>query len=142
MGPFGTKHSICDDQTINVQCRGISHLMQELVMWFAFYLKCPVYPFSEVNKEKIDPFKYFEHSKSWAFRIKNGAAVANSENDPISGKSKLSRLHGETLFQQMFKHGIGCCQKDFIIISFHKEVKSKFRLKISAFIFFFSRDFL
>ena len=43
------------------------------------------------------------------------------------------------MFRQMLKHGIGCCQKDFIIISFHKDVKSSFKLKIFAFIFFFER---
>ena len=32
------------------------------------------------------------------------------------------------MFQQMLKHGIGCCQKDFIIISFHKDDDRLLRL--------------
>ena len=39
----------------------------------------------------------------------------------------------ETLFLQMLKHEIGCCQKDSIIISSLKDVQSSFRFKRSHF---------
>ena len=60
---------------------------------------------------------------------------------PNFGKIKIimvawGNIAWRNMFQQMLEHGIGCCQKDFIIISFHKDVQSSFWLKIFAFFLF------
>ena len=66
------------------------------------------------------------------------------ENDPISEKfhnqQGCSRKHFPTnVDATLLKHGNGCCQKGSIIISYHKDVQSSFRLKI-FFHFFVLRE--
>ena len=89
----------------------------ELVIWCSslscdsyFYLKCPIYPFSEVDRNKLGISNITSIVKVERFELKFHCSC-KFRKWPNFGKIEIIKVAWGNMFQQMLKHGIGCCQK-------------------------------